>query len=378
MKRINILLAESFLQNVCCETSINEFISNQSKKLGIDTALLYEEKGELIKLINTMTNDFEREMSTKIDDVKYYFSHPDNQNKYECLFQLVLILEAFDQYTMESAETLERNLMNISGNCFLTEFSKRLYSYNNYYIKNDASVPENIDSVDIMRFILASAFPSEVKYKLQDIFLNREKHIKKLCSIINDTLIFLYKYENEINIQLDKFYQYWDRIKGKRTFYSFLIEEFDILSQLEEHPAGYCLIPSFSPLTISLSIPAKDDNPNCPAILAVGLFFGEVFTIDKLLNSHNRKLICEDVLEALKLLSDKSRFEIMKFIRDKEAYGNEIAEHLNLTTATVSHHMGVLLSAGLINIEKRSGKMYYKVNHELVKEYLDYFEERLL
>ncbi|MPQ44750.1 winged helix-turn-helix domain-containing protein, partial [Clostridium tarantellae] len=46
--------------------------------------------------------------------------------------------------------------------------------------------------------------------------------------------------------------------------------------------------------------------------------------------------------EKLKCLSDKSKFEILKLLKNKPLYGQEIAHKLSLTPATVSYHMNNL------------------------------------
>ena len=90
------------------------------------------------------------------------------------------------------------------------------------------------------------------------------------------------------------------------------------------------------------------------------------------------KLSTERAINALKLLSDKSRFEIMRYIHSHNAYGNEIAEHLGLTTATVSHHMSALLEANLISLEQKNGKIYYHINKDTLSQYINFYEEKLL
>lgn len=380
MIKINILMAEGFLQNIGQSTTLEETISTIGKNYGVDTDALLKEKGDLIKLFHTMLDEFPKEMGDKMEDTRYYFAHPDEDNKCEPLYHLILLLESFDLYHVETAAELEDQLMSLSEETFLQKYAEALYSYNNYYIKNDADIPDSLDSVAIIRFIVSSDFPPEVKLKLQDLYLNRHTHIQRLCSIFDDTIRFLQKYEKELAIQIDQFYHYWNTLKKDRTFHRFMVEEFSILSQIEEHPAGYLLIPSLHLFVFSLSTPTKDEGEAYlhPAILNLGLLFGEALSINLMTNPSAETLKADVVIEALKLLSDKSRFEIMKYIHDKEAYGNEIAEHLNLTTATVSHHMGVLLSAGLVHIERRDGKMYYSINHEIMKHYLDFLEQKLL
>ena len=55
-----------------------------------------------------------------------------------------------------------------------------------------------------------------------------------------------------------------------------------------------------------------------------------------------------------------------------------IAEHLGLTTATVSHHMSALLEANLISLEQKNGKIYYHINKDTLSQYINFYEEKLL
>lgn len=82
-------------------------------------------------------------------------------------------------------------------------------------------------------------------------------------------------------------------------------------------------------------------------------------------------------LEVLKLLSDRSKFEILSYIRDKSAYGSELAKHLDLTTATISHHMGGLLGKGLVELEKENNRIFYRANTEEIAEVLSWCQRVL-
>ena len=84
------------------------------------------------------------------------------------------------------------------------------------------------------------------------------------------------------------------------------------------------------------------------------------------------------VLEVLKVLSDKSKFEILSYIRDKRAYGSELAKHMGLTTATISHHMGALFDCGLVEIERENNRMFYREKKETMEQVLEYCRKTLL
>ncbi len=79
----------------------------------------------------------------------------------------------------------------------------------------------------------------------------------------------------------------------------------------------------------------------------------------------------------LKLLADKSKFAILSYIRDRKAYGSELAKHLKLTTATVSHHMNVLLAAGLVEVSHVDNRVYYTASRKALEEVFEYCRRTL-
>lgn len=69
----------------------------------------------------------------------------------------------------------------------------------------------------------------------------------------------------------------------------------------------------------------------------------------------------EEILTGLKLLSDASKYELMVYLKDKSQYGFQLAEHMHLSTATISHHVNSLCRHGLLNVEKDSNRVYYQL-----------------
>lgn len=76
----------------------------------------------------------------------------------------------------------------------------------------------------------------------------------------------------------------------------------------------------------------------------------------------------------LKILGDKSKFEILCSLKERGKYNLEIAEELRFTPATASHHMGILLSNHFVTVEKKDGKVYYRLNSETIAEVIRYME----
>jgi ArsR family transcriptional regulator, arsenate/arsenite/antimonite-responsive transcriptional repressor len=68
------------------------------------------------------------------------------------------------------------------------------------------------------------------------------------------------------------------------------------------------------------------------------------------------------VLARARALADEQRLTVVAILRrEGELCACEIQAALGLTHATVSHHMSVLTSAGLVNAIRRGKWMYYRL-----------------
>ena len=74
--------------------------------------------------------------------------------------------------------------------------------------------------------------------------------------------------------------------------------------------------------------------------------------------------------ETFKALSDSTRREILQLLRQGTLPAGEIAEHFNMTGATISHHLSVLKNAGLVDAERRGTYIYYEINLSVLEQIL--------
>ena len=75
----------------------------------------------------------------------------------------------------------------------------------------------------------------------------------------------------------------------------------------------------------------------------------------------------ENLARALRVLADPARLRILSLIQaqpDREACVCHLTEPLGLTQPTVSHHLKVLLDAGLVEREQRGSWAYFRVLDE--------------
>lgn len=88
----------------------------------------------------------------------------------------------------------------------------------------------------------------------------------------------------------------------------------------------------------------------------------------------------ERLSNILKVLSDRTRLEILRELSFGERYGKTLAEKLSLTTSTISHHLDQLKEVGMVSEERIKNTKYFKNNKEeidrILKEFKDYLSGR--
>src|SRR5918992_5176028 len=79
------------------------------------------------------------------------------------------------------------------------------------------------------------------------------------------------------------------------------------------------------------------------------------------------RLAAERLAEALKVLADPARLQLLSLISarpNREACVCHLTAPLGLSQPTVSHHLKVLLQAGLVEREQRGSWAYFRVREE--------------
>jgi DNA-binding transcriptional ArsR family regulator len=72
--------------------------------------------------------------------------------------------------------------------------------------------------------------------------------------------------------------------------------------------------------------------------------------------------------DAFQALSDPTRREILRLLREREMTAGEIAEQFQLAKSTLSGHFNVLKHAGLIVTEKNGTSIVYSLNMSIVED----------
>lgn len=74
--------------------------------------------------------------------------------------------------------------------------------------------------------------------------------------------------------------------------------------------------------------------------------------------------------EIYKALSDPTRRQILELLRNSELTAGDLAAHVHVSKPTLSGHLNVLKSAGLVDVTRDGTRMIYRLNVSVLEEAL--------
>ncbi len=87
----------------------------------------------------------------------------------------------------------------------------------------------------------------------------------------------------------------------------------------------------------------------------------------------NNKEREDNYINLFKALADEKRLAILKLTSERPWYNKELADYFNLTPATLSYHLSLLMNTGILSFEPSiiNNRYYYTTNKEKLKELFD-------
>lgn len=174
-----------------------------------------------------------------------------------------------------------------------------------------------------------------------------DQFIKALSKAIEVFLPFI----PSLAVWIEPFYKRFPKEINNETLYRYMAEKIQII--LPETDKIFIQPSLFS--CDRLQYLASTEPGRCSNILW-GMHF-EIIFLNRL--KHNSSTyMCNN----MRLLSDRSKFDILKLLAGRRYYSGELAKELNLTTSTIAYHMQALLNARFVTVDKRSYRTYYELN----------------
>lgn len=239
----------------------------------------------------------------------------------------------------------------------LSDDDIRKIFFENYIDEDEHEDNGKLNSpIDFVSFLNNEDISDSAKWYFMRLLNNPSEMIKSITKLIDDNLYAYEKAYKSVEVQsmklIDKMQS--DLISPKCIFTNDIIG-IDGISRI---------VPS---LFFSVSYVGLDDE------FIYGLY------CETYLKEHDKSMGNKtDMILKFKALSDKSKLEIVELLSKKSMYASEIAEKLNLTSATVSYHMNVLMEAGFITIKKKDGRIYYYFKKDSMQNLVDNMNQTLL
>ena len=233
-----------------------------------------------------------------------------------------------------------------------------------YNTENDSSKPPYLTDSDFFAWISISDIPNEDKYRITHCYLQFEACYSYLYQLMEQAGNIIRSYYDQLQPFVDTLLETIN--KGVNN------EQSEFLSSLAnvklEENDEVIIYPSLSLSAMIFFSDFMDHN-----IVVLGFVLSELWQNNAIDWHKNLRIV-----ELLKALSDNTKFSILIKIKDNKLYSSQLASMLNLSGATVSHHMSGLHILRLVNIEKRGNRVYYSLNKEVLASYLKELQSLLI
>lgn len=312
-----------------------------------------EKNNRIHGIINGIYLDVIGKLEGKKDRIEYYFKE---RNAEFSTFGSLAVLWGFHKYNNQLLSYEERILA-------MDEAQKVKLFAEIIHDEEAANTPteELKNLADLIRFIEASPYDKEAKWEAIKIFNHQEQHYNEVYHILVEVQELISAHRGLISELEQEFFDYWSNYQENNDIIDTINEKLKISWKSNKATVFVPLL--FIPygVTISISEPEQDTKD----IIRVNFLINKDFIIS------DHKIAQEDVINISKLFCDKSKLDILDFVSKKPCYGKEIADELNLSTATISYHVNALLKIGFVNANVISNKVYYSIDKERISVLLD-------
>ena len=342
------------------------------QSIGTKRNITFESKKHVFEILTRIEKAAQKKFLKEKEEISYYFGV--EEKAVRSCGEVLILWDGFRNEPYRSIEEVKRYFETVEESEYVTKFGNHLQEYNNTL--GDESGFEKLDeSIKIITHLMNMEISQDEKWKLQTLFLKRKEHFPKIISLIEQSIEFLKGYEEELLKLVLEFYDYWERVLKDQTLTEYMQKR--IVYNLPANPYGYRMRPSIMiPNILGLHIDMDEDgNYKKQNEDWIGILFGDELDV---FGGEKEKLPdTQQIVRTMKLLSDKSKFEILCRINKEPAYGKQLAQEMKLTSATISHHMNALIAEGLVTIQMEEKKVYYYPDKENLKRILDRCKEVL-
>lgn len=238
------------------------------------------------------------------------------------------------------------------GARFMEKIRQNIHLISNSILENtageDACREEKIEINDVLTSISKSALSADSKMMLVDLVATPQRYVDMLEQAVLPVAEEFRRCDELIKPLLDV---YMTNYGGKTA--SGVLR--GILRNTSDNFGDFIMYPL---ITCSNKTLFTFDKSNPPRVLGCVGVLQHFINSNYVFNKDNEKGLSFIMSAA----GNKNRFGIIERLLSGPAYGRELASHLELSPASISLHISVLVSAGLVTVHNEGTRVYYSLN----------------
>ena len=360
---------------------VKKIIDSRLLKESADPKAFYEEQKPVLDFLFSIEKEFQKTMKSEKALLDFYFGSSCDEEHWDNVGRVLLLWEEFTHTDTGDFEAYKTALYEMEELQYYIEFATKLQYFNDSF-RAYGTAQKISSKEDALRFILHSDFSEREKLLFSELLVNYKSHLEQCFTLMKKTIALLQTHESEILQLYERFHEYWSRCFAGQDPVAYFRENNESLKDaIPENPLGHIItIELFHPFMCGFNM-EKDDKTEdflSPYILPIGILYCDSCPLRYTKDNKEGINLTAFYLEALKQISHKNRFEILCHVKDQTATGSELAELLQLTNATVSHHTGLLHKNELVTMTPNGTQLLIRSNKNTISECIQFLRQELL
>ncbi len=363
----SIILLNMIAQPAGFET---EYMNRIAARYGITPD---EEAKKYVELLQEIEDAARAEFSKDSEDIRF-FCGMNKLSDNVVSFANVMMLAGKNAQQESSVSKYYAELKSLSEAEYTRGFYDEVKAFGARTV--DEGAEGEISALEIFDLIQQMDFSDAEKLHLQKLFIHHKEYCEKFAALMERSARVIKKFEKKLIAKGKRVAKHFESLLNGTSMAAYIMKEFyadpGSGNSFEECDIYISYIKS-----VSMGFSFNGGSAASKATVSIGAIFDPSIRIEDL--KKNQATLDEDkVLLMLKLLADKSKFEILSATVDKPAYGAQLASMLGLTTATISHHTSALLDQNLLTLDKVDTKVYYRANPDMIRALINFVKKELL
>lgn len=292
-----------------------------------------------------LDNLLSAELAPDMDRLNFFFKQFEGVNGSDSIgvsvASTIFFEEAYKNF--DPADVLFERMSSLSRAEVRSKLRAAFGNYTTVQPKAELSAEEFWD------FAESCPFPDETKWRILDTDRHYYEYVEELSHILGSAMDIIISHGGRFETELDGFAEPNDEGLDIHDYLHSIINV-DITAY--KNVLVYPTIMGFNSLL--LLFPDYDDGSE-PLIIYLGILM-------KNLRQESVAIDMGSLIRQIKSLGDQSRLEMLRSIKDRPTYGQELSNKFSVSSTTVYHHMNKLIVAGLVDSTIDGNKVYFTMN----------------